>query len=56
MLLFAIAGTALLLSSAPVEAADQHGKLPWFKGTYAELLAKAEKENKLVFLDFWTDW
>lgn len=25
-------------------------------GTFAEVLAKAEKENKLVFVDFYTDW
>lgn len=59
MLLHALAGTALLFTSVhtdPTAAEGQHGKLPWFEGSYAELLAKAEKEKKLIFLDFWTSW
>lgn len=33
-----------------------HGKLPWHKGTFEELLAQAKKENKPVFIDFWAEW
>ena len=54
MLLQLIASTVLAAPLAP--AAPDHGKLPWFEGTYAELLAKASAENRVVFLDFWTDW
>jgi len=57
MLLHLLASAALALpsTSAPAPGED-HGKLPWFEGTYAELLAKAKAEDKVVFLDFWTDW
>lgn len=37
-------------------ATAEHGKLPWFQGTFEELLAEAAKTKKLVFMDFWTDW
>ncbi|MBI5362268.1 MAG: thioredoxin fold domain-containing protein [Planctomycetes bacterium] len=33
-----------------------HGKLDWFQGTYAELLAEAKKTNKPIFMDYWTTW
>jgi len=36
--------------------AGDHGKIPWFKGTFEAALVKAKAENKLVFIDFWTDW
>jgi hypothetical protein len=60
---FALAALALPASApaaAPSAAAattlDDHGKLPWFEGTYEELLAKAKAEDKIIFLDFWTSW
>ncbi len=45
------------LEPAPSPVLDGgHGKLPWFTGTFDELLAKAKTGNQLVFIDFWTDW
>ena len=35
---------------------QDHSQLPWFEGTWDELLAKAKAEDKLVFVDFWTEW
>jgi len=35
---------------------SQHGKIDWYKGSYKELLATAAKENRVVFLNFYTDW
>lgn len=54
MILQLLAGATLALpmTGTPVD----HGKLPWFEGTYEEVLAKASAENKLVFIDFWTEW
>ena len=57
MLLQLVASAALVLPTAgSPPPAEDHGKLPWFEGTFAEVLAKAEAENKLVFIDFWADW
>lgn len=36
--------------------AGDHGKIPWFKGTFDAALVKAKAENKLIFIDFWTSW
>ena len=61
--------SALLLAVLPVSPAapaaiatpaplveDAHGKLTWFQGTWAELLAEAKKTHKPIFIDFWTTW
>jgi thiol-disulfide isomerase/thioredoxin len=63
MLLTSIALCALLsptLDTPPTPpkpaVAEGHGKLPWFTGTFDEVLAKAKAGNQLVFIDFWTDW
>lgn len=54
--------TAAALSLAPAGADpaaaldDEHGKLPWFEGTWEELLQEAEAKEKIVFLDFWAEW
>ena len=57
MLLSTIATAALLASAAPPpHTAGDHGKLPWFEGSYEELMAEAQAKDKLVFLDFWTSW
>lgn len=42
--------------AAPPKAAESHGKIPWFQGTFDEALARAASEKKLVFVDFWTTW
>ena len=59
MLLQTIASSALALApsvaGAPAPAFD-HGDLPWFEGTFEELVAKATAEEKLIFVDFWADW
>ena len=54
--------TAAALAIAPAGAdpatapVDGHGKLPWFEGTWEELLVEAKAQDKLIFLDFWADW
>ena len=35
---------------------EQHGKLPWFEGSYEEALLHAEASGRIVFVDFWTEW
>ncbi len=46
---------AAILAS-PILPPTDHGRLPWFEGTYEAALEKAATENKLVFIDFWTEW
>ena len=48
--------TPPVASTPSTPARGDHGKLPWFEGTYEELLAEARKSNRIVFLDFWTSW
>ena len=66
-MILALAHVAALASGSPpppppapapasITPDEGHGDLPWFEGTFEELLARAEKEKKLVFLDFWTEW
>lgn len=63
----ALVGTLPLLASSPAECRatveprmrlepGDHGRLDWFQGTFEEALAKAKKEQKLVFIDFWASW
>lgn len=33
-----------------------HGRLDWFKGTWDELLAEAKRSDRIIFVDFWTEW
>lgn len=47
--------TALLISVASF-AADQTTGIKFFKGTWAETVAKAKAEKKLIFIDFYTQW
>lgn len=60
MFLTACALAALSVPAAVPAAApaidDGHGKLDWFEGTFEELLAESAKSEKIIFLDFWTDW
>jgi thiol-disulfide isomerase/thioredoxin len=58
MLLTTLAAAALLAPATPPTPGplDDHGKLAWFEGSFEELMAKAKEEDKIVFLDFWTDW
>ncbi len=66
MLILSAALLALSAPAAPAATLDapaqvaavegDHGKLPWFKGTFEELLAAAKKDNKPVFIDFWAEW
>lgn len=50
------ATTAAPLQPAPSEAACDHGKLAWFSGTFEQALAEAKAKNRVVFIDFWTEW
>ena len=34
--------------------APQHGKLPWFEGTWEELQAEAKSSGRIMFVDFWS--
>lgn len=54
MLLTLVTSVALALPATPVSG--EHGKLPWYEGTFAEALVEAEAQNKIIFVDFWTDW
>ncbi len=47
---------SLAPSAAPATAPLGGGKVAWFEGSYADALAKAKAEKKLIFIDFWTDW
>lgn len=42
--------------SATSVAPGDHGKIAWFQGSFEAALAQAKAENKLIFIDFWTDW
>lgn len=53
MLHLALLSTALLAFPQP-QPTSGHGKLTWFEGTYEELLAEAEKSQKPIFLEFFT--
>jgi thioredoxin-related protein len=55
MFLSTLTALALALPAAPHDE-DQPAKLPWFEGSYEELLAKAGAEERLIFVDFWTEW
>lgn len=46
---------ALAQADAPQDAPPK-GKLPWFEGSFEELLARAEETGKGVFIDFWAPW
>jgi thiol-disulfide isomerase/thioredoxin len=58
--------TAPIVESKPAPIAEPAAKpvaekpaakeIEWFKGTLDEALVQARKENKLVFIDFWTTW
>jgi thioredoxin 1 len=63
MLLISLATLALcspcavaLPSAPPPIVSEDHGKLPWFEGTYEDALQEAKSKNKLVFIDLWTTW
>jgi thioredoxin 1 len=43
-------------AAKPVATAEAAKEIAWFQGTLDEALVKARKENKLVFIDFWTTW
>jgi thiol-disulfide isomerase/thioredoxin len=46
----------LLLFALSLSAAAQNKGITFHEGTFAEALAKAKKENKLVFMDAFTVW
>ena len=41
--------------SASAVIAEEHGKLPWFKGSFEEVLAEAKSKQKIVFIDLWRE-
>jgi len=43
----------LLAPVAPAQ--ERHGRVEWFEGSYAKLLQKAKKEQRVVLLNFYTD-
>ena len=50
--------TAVPSGTASVAAATKadHGKLAWYEGSFEDALKKAKAENKIIFIDFWTEW
>jgi len=63
MLLTSLAVAALMAPpathaapAATTIALGDHGKIAWFEGSFEQALAKAKAENKLIFIDFWTEW
>ena len=63
MLLLSLATLALYLPPAIAlppatthAVSADHGKLPWFEGSYEDALKEAKAKNKLVFVDLWTTW
>jgi thiol-disulfide isomerase/thioredoxin len=66
MLLISLATLALhsspaiaLPPAAPLASftlGGEHGKLPWFTGSFEDALKEAKAKNELVFVDLWTTW
>jgi thiol-disulfide isomerase/thioredoxin len=53
----ALASFALVLPLlTPTVSAPEHGELPWFEGTYSELIKAAKEAQKPVMIDFWTTY
>jgi thiol-disulfide isomerase/thioredoxin len=46
----------LLLATVAVKAHNEGKGMKFFKGTYEELLAEAKKQDKKIFIDFYTKW
>ncbi|TCD03185.1 thioredoxin family protein [Pedobacter psychroterrae] len=53
---FIIPAFFLLILWSSVLKAQRNEGIQFFKGTYQEALNKAEKENKLIFMDCYTSW
>ncbi|TDJ66765.1 MAG: DUF255 domain-containing protein [Planctomycetota bacterium] len=63
MWMMKLAATVIAALSAMPGAAAQgprdepaRGAIEWFEGTYQAALDRAAAEERLVFIDFWTDW
>ena len=52
----AVADAPASSPSAPSAKAEAPKEIVWMKGTLEEALAQAKKQDKLVFIDFWTTW
>lgn len=48
-------GESLGDGSAAAATQERHGRVDWFEGSYAELLEKAAKEQRVILLNFYTD-
>lgn len=35
---------------------EEHGKVPWFQGTFEQALEAARTKKQFILIDFWTDW
>ena len=53
---FAFTSTNLYKKEVKVEKQEKVEGIHFFHGTWTEALAKAEKENKLIFLDAYASW
>jgi hypothetical protein len=42
------------LERIPARAQELRGRIPWFRGSYEELLAEAARTERIVFLDFYS--
>lgn len=47
---------AFAFAFVPAETRENGSKLNYFKGTYEEAIALAKKEDKLLFMDAYTNW
>lgn len=39
----------------PAASQERHGRVEWFEGSYAQLLREAQKQERVVLLNFYTD-
>ena len=51
-----LALTAIFFSLSSIMAQEAKGGIEFFRGTLAEGLAKAGKEGKNLFVDFYATW
>ncbi|MCZ4224532.1 thioredoxin family protein [Pedobacter rhodius] len=54
--LFLVFIIALIIFNNRANAQSSSTGIVFFKGTWTDLLAESKKQQKLIFLDFYTDW
>ena len=46
----------LLATALAIPTTADHGKIDWFEGTFEQALQEAAEADRLLFIDFWTEW